>query len=242
MPKNTARLFTDGSSRGNPGPGGWGAIVALPDHVYELGGAEKMTTNNRMELTAILEAIQKVPKDIPEIILYTDSKYAMQGATQWIHGWKRTGWQTKAGEPVSNRDIWEKIAEVMRGRHITWQIVGGHVGIPGNERVDVIATQCADGVAVALYDGPADAYTVDLDTVTATDASHVKKDRSKQKAFSYLSLVDGVAIRHTTWASCESRVKGAANAKYRKAISAEDEMDILHSWNIAPADVEDVTE
>ena len=145
MQKMTATLFTDGSSRGNPGPGGWGTIVALPHRVIELGGNEKTTTNNRMELTAILRGLQAVPADIVETIIHTDSTYAMQGATQWIHGWKRTGWQTKAGNTVSNRDLWEEIAQAMHKKHITWNVIAGHVGIPGNERVDVIATCCADG-------------------------------------------------------------------------------------------------
>jgi ribonuclease HI len=239
MQKMTAILFTDGSSRGNPGPGGWGTIVSLPDRVVELGGNEKTTTNNRMELTAIARGLQAVPATMSETIIYTDSKYAMQGATQWIHGWKRTGWQTKAGSTVSNRDLWEEIADAMRGKHITWNVIGGHVGIPGNERVDVIATSFADNTPVALYDGDPVDYPVDLDKLVGEEKSHVKKDRSKQKAFSYLSLVAGEAMRHKTWATCEARVKGVAGAKYRKSISLDDELDILHEWSVSPQDVED---
>jgi len=242
MQKEAVVIFTDGASRGNPGPGGWGAVVAVGDSVRELGGREDKTTNNRMELMAILEGLRALPSDVVDVSLYTDSTYAMKGATQWMKSWQRTHWQTKAGTPVSNRDIWEQIADVLKGKKVTWNIVAGHAGIPGNERCDVIATTFADNKTYALYRGHRGDYDVDLEKVTYDKTERVKKDRSKHKAYSYLSLLDGITKRHETWASCESRIKGARGAKYRKSISINDELEILKDWGVESRDVIDVYE
>ena len=139
--------FTDGASKGNPGPGGWGVILATPDgHVTELGGGAAGTTNNRMELTGVIQALTHLRTlDFP-VSLYTDSTYVIQGIREWIHGWKRRDWKTAAGADVLNRDLWEELWNLTtaRGpRGITWHYVRGHVGIPGNERVDVIADSFA---------------------------------------------------------------------------------------------------
>lgn len=241
--KNTeAMLFTDGASRGNPGPGGWGAVAVWGDVVHEIGGRESNTTNNRMELTAILEGLKLFPDGVREIVLYTDSTYAMKGATQWVHGWQKNGWKTKTGDVVANRDIWEDLIEVLREKKVTWQVIAGHAGIPGNERVDVIATSFADNVPDTLYVGSRDVYAVQIDHVSPDTTIEQKKDRSKQKAYSYLSLVNKVAVRHRTWGSCESRVKGVQAAKYRKTVSPEDELSILDSWGVAPGDIENAAE
>lgn len=241
--KNTeAILFTDGASRGNPGPGGWGAIAAWQDVVCESGGREVSTTNNRMELTAILEGLKLFPDDIREIAVYTDSTYAMKGATQWVHGWQKNGWQTKAGDAVANRDIWEALVGVLHNKKVRWQVIAGHAGIPGNERVDVIATSFADNVPETLYVGERARYAVRIDDVSTDVFVEQKKDRSKQKAYSYLSLVNKVAVRHRTWGSCEARVKGVQSAKYRKAVSPEDELEILDAWGVAPGDIENAAE
>ena len=135
-------IFTDGASKGNPGPGGWGAIVANGARVYELGGGETNTTNNRMELKAVLEALKKVAT-LPAqgIDMYVDSKYVIQGATEWGSGWRRNGWITSTKKSVLNRDLWEPLLDVIDAvsGKISWHNVGGHIGIPGNERVDEIA-------------------------------------------------------------------------------------------------------
>src|SRR5262245_27264758 len=143
-------IFTDGSSRGNPGPGGWGAIVCYPEgkdkKIRELGGREASTTNNRMEMMAVIEALNFAKKNIPEteIILNTDSEYVKKGATEWAFSWASNNWRTKANQAVLNRDLWEQIIDLAGDLEIEWKVIAGHAGIPGNERCDEIATSFAD--------------------------------------------------------------------------------------------------
>ena len=136
-------VFTDGASKGNPGPGGWGVIIVWPDgRVTELGGGSAQTTNNKMELTGAIEALSRLRGTSGPVSIYTDSTYVIQGIRGWVHGWKRRGWKTAAGRDVLNRELWERLDDLAtsRGpRAIAWHYVRGHVGIPGNERVDEIA-------------------------------------------------------------------------------------------------------
>ncbi len=229
-------IFTDGASKGNPGPGGWGAIVAA-EKVFELGGGEKNTTNNRMEISAAVGALSLVSekKLSGKIILYTDSNYLINGITKWIYGWEKSGWKTKAKEEVSNRDLWEKLLAVSKKKDIEWTYVGGHVGIVGNERADEIATAFASNEKPALFDGPLWQYGKDIlnikHDVNAAVEKKSSRSHSKAVAYSYVSLVDGEFERHRTWAECEKRVKGK-KAKFRKAISLEDEQAILAEWSV----------
>jgi ribonuclease HI len=151
-------IFTDGSSRGNPGPGGWGAIVLSESTVTELGGREDMTTNNRMELRSAIEALKNVKED-DDVIVNADSEYVIKGITLWIQGWINKGWKTASKKPVLNQDLWKELSEVTKNKNIKWQVVAGHAGIVGNERADVIATSFADNNSEKLYKGPIDAYT-----------------------------------------------------------------------------------
>lgn len=131
-------LFTDGACSGNPGPGGWGAILRAGTTEKELSGGDKATTNNRMEMMAVIQGLAalKVPS---AVTLYTDSKYVMDGATKWIHGWKKNGWRTADKKPVKNDDLW-RLLEVETARHdMTWRWVRGHDGHPENERADALA-------------------------------------------------------------------------------------------------------
>lgn len=225
-------IFTDGSSRGNPGPGGWGSVVVDDKNVIELGGVEKRTTNNRMELKAPTEALKRVKAAGDPITIYTDSSYVINGITKWIHGWKRNGWVTKAKEDVLNKDVWMELEEESRGRDIKWKYVGGHVGILGNERCDHIATAFADGRAIRLYKGPLADYDLsDILDISLDDSMAASKrsssSHSKAKAFSYVSMVGGVIEVHHSWAECEKRVRGARGARYKKALSAEDQQEII---------------
>jgi len=149
-------IYTDGSSRGNPGPGGWGAIILSDDEVRELGGGDPHTTNNRMELMAAIKSLEYVPDNV--ITLNTDSEYVMKGMTQWIEGWQKKGWRTANRKPVLNQDLWQKLLEVTQGKNIEWKYVAGHTGVPLNERADVIATTFADGLIPNLYNGPRNKY------------------------------------------------------------------------------------
>ena len=270
--------FTDGAASGNPGPGGWAAVVVTPQgHVTELGGGAAHTTNNKMELTGALKALEHIAREPQPVRIYTDSSYVIKGITQWVWNWQRRGWKTAGGGDVLNRDLWEQLLSLVNahGRNrIEWHWVRGHDGTPGNERVDEIAVAFSRGRDEQLYDGPLSAYGLaildlpDNTTLPArvsagrgsatpvrngplfgTDAGHdplagteargakvadAAKTRSTSKgsAYSYLSLIDGALERHATWAECERRVKGRAGARFKKAMSAADEADILRSWGV----------
>ncbi|MDE2116738.1 MAG: ribonuclease HI, partial [Patescibacteria group bacterium] len=235
MTKNGITVFTDGSSRGNPGPGGWGAIIRTQDEVTELGGGEEISTNNRMELSAAINALAFIdendlaPADI-RVVIQTDSKYLINGMTGWIEGWRKNGWKTAAKKDVENRELWEALHLVARGLSIEWRYVEGHAGHPGNERCDDIATSYADKREARLYQGPRALYTIDLDAAPVDQARKKRSSGKGVRAYSYLSLVDGVLEKHKTWAECESRVKGVRGAKFKKATSQADEETIAKGW------------
>jgi len=239
-------VFTDGASKGNPGPGGWGAVVIRPDgRVTELGGGQPQTTNNKMELTGAIEALSEIAGDSARVSVYTDSTYVIQGIREWIHNWKRRGWKTATGGPVMNQELWQALSDLTsaRGpRNISWHYVRGHVGTPGNERCDTIADALATGKPVDLYAGPLSEYTVDVhvlpdDTSVPARSASSGASRSKGAPYSYLSVVGGKPMRHKTWAECEQRVKGVAGARFKKATSAADEVEILRTWRVNPADL-----
>ncbi len=133
-------VFTDGACRGNPGPGGWGALLTWGTTERELCGGERDTTNNRMELTAVIEALKALTRPTP-VRVHTDSTYVMQGISKWIHGWKTNGWKTKARAPVKNVDLWMALDAVVGLHEIEWKWVKGHAGHVGNERADQLANR-----------------------------------------------------------------------------------------------------
>ncbi len=232
--QNIISIFTDGSSLGNPGPGGFGAIVIFDDKVKELGGGETPTTNNRMELSATIGALTFIRKSDKQIVLHTDSQYVINGITKWVFGWQKNNWITSTKTEVSNRDLWEKLSEAVTGKKIEWKHVDGHVSVAGNERADRIAVSFAEGKPEKLFDGNFSDYEIK----NILDISHdveQKENRSKNrqhsnaKAYSYVSLVDGKIMTHKTWSECETRVKGK-KAKYKKSISKEDEEKIMNEW------------
>lgn len=178
-------IYTDGSSRGNPGPGGWAAIIITEDEVIEMGGGEKVTTNNRMELLGAIEGLRHVTshwllvtsdqsatsnyQPVTNLEICTDSEYVKKGMTEWIEGWIKKGWKTSTKKPVLNQDLWEALHKEEKrlkdeGIKITWTYVRAHVGIPLNERADTIATGCADeeqnssASNLQLYRGPKTDY------------------------------------------------------------------------------------
>ena len=133
-------IYTDGACKGNPGPGGWGAILEVNGTEREMFGGEALTTNNRMELTAVIEALGALTRPC-RVIVHTDSQYVQKGITEWINGWKARGWRTAAKEPVKNVDLWKKLDEVVRTHEIDWVWVKGHAGHAGNERADALANK-----------------------------------------------------------------------------------------------------
>lgn len=228
-------IFTDGSSKGNPGPGGFGAIVVWQDNVQELGGKDDHTTNNRMELTAAIEALGfclKLQVTSYRLQVFSDSKYLIEGITKWVFNWQKNGWRTVGKKDVENRDLWEKLFEASKNFNIEWIYVAGHTGHPLNERCDEIATLFADDNLPKLYVGPKDKYFLDTDKKETVSGVRKNKKSNTGKVYSYLSLINGQATRHTTWVECEARVKGVGGAKWKKTTSAEDEKDILSDWGV----------
>ncbi len=135
---SSIEIFTDGACTGNPGPGGWAAILRSGAHEKELFGGERATTNNRMELTAAIRALEALKKP-SEVTLYTDSRYVMDGITKWVHGWKKNGWKTADKKPVKNEELWRALEAAAAPHTVTWKWVRGHAGHPENERVDALA-------------------------------------------------------------------------------------------------------
>ena len=236
-------VFTDGAAKGNPGPGGWGAIIVTPDRrVTELGGGSPHTTNNRMELSGAIAALQQVANQPGPVAIYTDSTYLIQGITQWVWGWRKRGWKTAQGGDVLNRELWEQLSSLIGARargDVSWHWVRGHVGTPGNERADEISVAFAMQEAADLYVGSLDGYALPIlqlpdDTNLPKRTAGSAATKTKATAYSYLSVIDGVAMRHVTWADCERRVKGQSGARFKKATSAADEAAILSGWGIDP--------
>jgi len=154
-------IFTDGSARGNPGPGGWGVIIAKEFDVREIGGFDPYTTNNKMELMAAIEALKSLEFGV-KVTLYSDSEYVVKGMTEWIADWQKRGWKTAAKKPVENQDLWRDLLSASQGKNIEWRYVAGHSGNEANERCDEIATKFADGLSVDLYNGPLGEYKISL--------------------------------------------------------------------------------
>ena len=241
MDKNKIIIFSDGASKGNPGPGAYGAIVVYPEvlskgdaegKVSELGGFEKHTTNNRMELSGAISGLNEIKNSKEEVMFYTDSKYVINGMTAWIFSWQKNNWQTKDKHDVLNKDLWGELFDLSKGKKIKWNYVGGHVGVAGNERCDEIADALAANQKVVFYKGSLSDYKINILDLGHNEEMKKNKYSKSAKAYSYLSLVDGVLKIDKVWADCEKRVKGKKNPKYQKAISPEHEKEILKSWGV----------
>lgn len=145
MTADVIEIFTDGACSGNPGPGGWGAVLRWNGHEKELSGGEADTTNNRMELMAAIVALESLKRDA-KVAITTDSTYVRDGITKWIHGWKKNGWKTSAKKPVKNVDLWQRLEAALASHDVTWHWVKGHAGHPENERADELARQGIAGL------------------------------------------------------------------------------------------------
>lgn len=233
LPSKHIWIFTDGACSGNPGPGGWAAIIRWPDdEVQELGGGEPRATNNRMELMAALRALEHAREragGAVHALVFTDSTYLIRGMTEWAPKWEAKGWP----EDLANRTLWQALWDHRAG--VEWHHVAAHAGIPGNERVDTIAVAYTHGQYPSLYQGPRAQYDVDLEIITSRTAGVKSKSRSRSKTPGvYLSLVDGQFQRHRDWKSCEAVVKGRSGARFQKAVSPEEEAEICARWGVIP--------
>lgn len=237
--KNSILIFSDGACSGNPGPGGWGSVIAWPDgRIREIGGGAPATTNNQMELTATIEALKLIQNDKGEVHFYTDSTYVIRGITQWIWGWRKRGWKNAEGQDILNQEYWRELSRVVGARgsenKIHWKYSRGHVGTPGNERCDEIAVSFSKKKWIDLYEGPLLQYPVAIfDVPENGEVPEMRPREEKKAAFSYLSYVGGIVYRHRDWGSCERRVKGQSGAKFKKAMSASDEAEILKTWGLS---------
>lgn len=236
--ENKLIIFTDGSSLGNPGPGGWGVLLAYPklDELVELGGTKIITTNNEMELTAVVSALSYAINSQAHAEIYTDSKYVLNGVQEWMYTWASNGWTTTTKEEVKNKELWQTLYQLIESRGketITWHHVRGHTGIPANERVDDIARELAGGTNVKLYRGTLSGYPLEgVLTLPSSDSkSSSQKGKKNGKAYVYLSLVKGEVRRHATWAECEAWTTGRSS-KFKKALSPEHEQEILKEWGV----------
>ncbi|MBI2812505.1 MAG: ribonuclease HI [Candidatus Melainabacteria bacterium] len=245
-------IFSDGACSGNPGPGGWGSIVCLPNGtVHELGGSNPATTNNRMEMVAAFRALDLLKlTEKHEIIVYTDSVYLINGITKWVNGWKYRGWKSSTGTDIANRDLWEELSRLVKEiepSRISWKWVRGHDGNPGNERCDQIAVSFSKKKPEQLYVGPLDGYFVDLselpveqplperkssDTNGGAPKGAYKSSSSGGTAY-YVSYLNGVLEHHTNWGDCQKRVTGKP-AKFKKVKSKQEEDDTLRGWGLTP--------
>ena len=227
---NIIIAFTDGASKGNPGPGGWGTVLVDGDRIEELGAGEEKTTNNRMEMTAALEALKYAKEKKKNMTVYTDSSYLINGITKWVFGWQSKGWKTANGGDVLNQDIWKQLIDLTQIVQTDWKHLPGHSGVPGNERADDIASSFGDGNETPLFKGSMTDYPVNVMDFSVDPKAVETKKRNTGKAYSYISMIDGDIKTHKTWAETEERVKGVKGARFRKALSAEEEKQIIESW------------
>ena len=146
MSNKIINIYTDGACRGNPGPGGWGALLEYNEHTKKIYGSSVLTTNNIMELTAVIESLKIINKQ-SEIIITTDSTYVKNGITKWIHNWKLKGWKTASKKPVKNKSLWKELDSLSKQHTIQWEWVRGHTGHPGNEEADLLANKGIDELA-----------------------------------------------------------------------------------------------
>ena len=137
--KNTVVIYTDGACSGNPGPGGWGSVLLYNGHRREMSGGDAETTNNRMEMMAVIQALESLKRPC-SVMIYTDSVYVMKGITEWIEQWKKRGWKTAAKKPVKNVELWQRLEQAIHSHEVKWTWVKGHSGVPENERADELAT------------------------------------------------------------------------------------------------------
>ncbi len=139
-------IYTDGACRGNPGPGGWAALLLTGEHKKEISGSEPLTTNNRMELLAAIRGLEALKKPGTRARVFTDSQYVIKGIGEWLAGWKKRGWKTADKKPVKNQDLWEQLDALAATHELEWHWVPGHAGVAGNERADLLANEAIDAL------------------------------------------------------------------------------------------------
>ncbi len=236
-------IITDGACSGNPGPGGWAAIIISDGETEEFGGHEPRTTNNRMEMQGAIEGLRRVPADAA-VHIVSDSSYLVKGMTQWLRAWKRRGWVTATGAPVLNRDLWEEL-DALAGSRVAWEQVKGHAGHPENERADVIAQSYSRGQAPPAPGAAAPPAPRAPATPRPREAKPAGGSAAPPSAASlpphpggatYLSLTGGQLRRHATWPECQQTVHGVSGARFKKCKTPAEEAATLRSWGVKPVE------
>jgi ribonuclease HI len=229
-------IYTDGASRGNPGPGGWGAVILAQGYAMEIAGSVQKATNNQMELQAVLEVLSDsgAKSSTEPINVYSDSAYVVNGLNNWVYGWEKKGWKTTQKTPVENKEIWIKLLDLINfyGKRLNVKKVSGHAGDLYNERCDELAVNSALGKKQDFFKGTIPDYEKYLETIGTTAKkknTKTKKTSSSAKAYSYVSLVDGKVYVDSNWKDCEKRVKGKP-AKFKKVFSKEEEIELVQMY------------
>lgn len=239
--KSELRIYTDGASRGNPGLGGWAAIILAGDYAMEIAGNAKKATNNQMELAAV-EAVLSDSGALSwdgDVTVLSDSMYVINGMTKWAKGWERNGWITSAKTPVENKGQWQNLLKLMKeyGTRLSLEKVKGHAGDLYNERCDELAVAAALEQKPVLFSGTVKEYDSFLKDhgydSSAKASSKQQKPKSSSPAYSYVSMVGGIVHADKTWAACEKRVKGKKGAKYKKVFSKAEETELMQDYTLA---------
>lgn len=239
-------IYTDGASRGNPGPGGWGAVILVDEYVMEIAGSAKKATNNQMELQAVLEVLSDSASRAYKgpVRVFSDSAYVVNGLNSWIWGWEKKGWITSTKTPVENKDIWMKLLDLLKeyGSRLSIEKIKGHAGDLYNERCDELAVNVALGKKEKHFKGlqkDYDAFLKEIGTTKKVETGKSKvtstkklKTRNSSPAYSYVSLVNGKVYADKTWAECEKRVKGKKGAKYQKVFSKAEETSLVQDYTL----------
>lgn len=237
MQEKVIHIYTDGSSRGNPGPAGWASVFFTGEGVVELGGREETATNNQMELKAVLESLLYIEEKklfMHPIAFFIDSSYVQKGITEWMYGWEKNGWLTKENKPVLNKELWEQalfcVFRLKSKAKITFEKVAGHADVFGNEEADRLATSFADALPTPLFKGSLSDYKKLILSKPKKTTTTTTKKKSFKSAYAYISFVGGKIYSDKDWATCEKRVKGK-NARYRKVFSKEEEKEVMHEFS-----------
>ncbi len=236
--KGELLIYTDGASRGNPGPGGWAAVILADGMAMEVAGSEKRATNNQMELAAVLHTLSDSAARAHKgpVTVLSDSAYVVNGLNSWVWGWEKKGWVTMQKTPVENKEMWAALLSLLKeyGDRLTVAKVSGHAGELYNERCDELAVEAALGKSPQFFKGSISDYEAFLKEVGTTEKKAApKKKKSDAPAYSYVSLVDGVVHADKTWAACEKRVKGKKGAKFKKVFSKEEETELLQEYTLS---------
>lgn len=227
-------LYTDGACSGNPGPGGWAFVLFDGrEKVIERAHSVDQTTNNRMEMMALLEGLREIHAQMAatseaySVVIYIDSSYVVNGCTKWISAWRRREWKTMDGKDVLNRDLWEVLDSVCRTlpSKTRWNIVPGHSGIPGNEKCDELAVRVQKERSSHDRSFLLSQYEFDL-------TKHPDLSRFRKQDPFYMSYVNGILEKHATWSQCEARVKARPGAKFKKVKNLHEEEETLKAWGL----------